>query len=284
MYKTTTVLFSLECFLHFSPMPIPNNNKKNKSNISKASSVSWSVVGGIRNQYQVSGDAQTYYEKNGEEYTNPHFSRLNEVLPGALLNDIVLPKILLPIINAKRKRDVKKNEGKDDDVENLLLCSKETTCFHVLDFCCGSGEFSQILLRWSKDVEQIAFAITGADPYTREAFKKQTEFANVECKPWSFKDVCEGCLEELGDEDFAYDFVAISYAIHLLAPSLEHLFYNALAKRCRYLVIISPTKNKGLIEKNKETKFGFKEIAYETKLKVHLRVFESLRRRLEGVR
>jgi len=50
------------------------------------------------------------------------------------------------------------------------------------------------------------------------------------------------------------------------------------------LVIISPTKNKGLIEKNKETKFGFKEIAYETKLKVHLRVFESLRRHVGGVR
>ena len=270
--------------LHFFPMPIPNiNTKKNKSNISKASCESWSVVGGIRNQYRVNGDARTYYEKNGEEYTNPHFSRLNEVLPGTLFDDIVVPKILIPIINAKRKRDIKKtNEGKDE--EENAFCSKETTCFHVLDFCCGSGEFSQILLRWSKDVTHIAFAITAADPYTREAFKKQTEFANVECKPWSFKSVCEGCLEELGDEDFAYDIVAISYAIHLLAPSLEHLFYNALAKRCRYLVIVSPTKNKGLIEKNKETKFGFKEIAYETKLKVHLRVFESLRRHVGGVR
>jgi SAM-dependent methyltransferase len=265
-------------------MPIPNSNtKKNKSNISKASLESWSVVGGIRNQYRVNGDARTYYEKNGEAYTNPHFSRLNEVLPGTLFDDIVVPKILVPIINAKKKTT---NKGKDEDVDNFVRRSEETTtCFRVLDFCCGSGEFSQILLRWSKDVRQIAFAITAADPYTREAFKKQKEFANVECKPWSFKSVCEGCLEEeLGDEDFAYDIVAISYAIHLLAPSLEHLFYNALAKRCRYLVIVSPTKNKGLIEKNKETKFGFKEIAYETKLKVHLRVFESLRRRAGGVR
>jgi SAM-dependent methyltransferase len=271
--------------LHFFPMPIPNSNtnKKNKSNISKASCESWSVVGGIRNQYRVNGDAKTYYEKNGEAYTNPHFSRLNEVLPGTLFDDIVVPKILVPIINAKKKT---KNKGKDEDVENVVCRSEETTttCFRVLDFCCGSGEFSHILLRWSKDVTQIAFAITAADPYTREAFKKQKEFSNVECKPWSFKSVCEGCLEELGDEDFAYDIVAISYAIHLLQPSLEHLFYNALAKRCRYLVIVSPTKNKGVIEKNKETKFGFKEIAYETKLKVHLRVFESLRRRVGGVR
>ena len=263
-------------------MPIPNTHtKKNKSNISKASCESWSVVGGIRNQYRVNGDAKTYYEKNGEAYTNPHFSRLREVLPGTLFDDIVVPKILVPITNAKKKT---KNKGKDEDDENFVRRSEETTtCFRVLDFCCGSGEFSHILLRWSKDVRQFAFAITAADPYTREAFKKQKEFANVECKPWSFKSVCEGCLEELGDEDFAYDIVAISYAIHLLQPSLEHLFYNALAKRCRYLVIVSPTKNKGLIEKNKETKFGFKEIAYETKLKVHLRVFESLRRRAGGI-
>ena len=74
-----------------------------------------------------------------------------------------------------------------------------------------------------------------------------------------------------------YDFVAISYAIHLLDASLEYLFYNALAKRCRYLVVVSPTKNKGVIEKRNEMSFGFREIAYETKLKVHLRVFESLR-------
>lgn len=50
------------------------------------------------------------------------------------------------------------------------------------------------------------------------------------------------------------------------------------------MVIVSPTKNKGLIEKNKETSFGFKEIAYETKLKVHLRVFESLRLHAVGLR
>jgi hypothetical protein len=74
-----------------------------------------------------------------------------------------------------------------------------------------------------------------------------------------------------------YDFVAISYAIHLLDASLEYVFYNALAKRCRYLVIVSPTKNKGAIEKRNESSFGFKEIAYDAKLKVHLRVFESLR-------
>ena len=268
-------------FLHFFPMPIPNSHtKKNKSNISKASCESWSVVGGIRNQYQRNGDAKTYYENNGEAYTNPHFSRLREVLPGTLFDDIVVPKILVPSINAKKKT---KNKGTKEDDEHFV--EETTTCFHVLDFCCGSGEFSNILLRWSKDVRQIVFAITAADPYTREAFKKQKEFANVECKPWSFKSVCEGCLEEeLGDDDFAYDIVAISYAIHLLQPSLEHLFYNALAKRCRYLVIVSPTKNKGLIEKNEETSFGFKEIAYETKLKVHLRVFESLRLHAVGLR
>lgn len=233
----------------------------NKSNISKASN-EWSLVGGIRNQYQLSGDATTYYETFGEEYRNPHFQVLKEVLPRTLFHDIVVPKILVPILRTKRKQS--------DDAT-----AATTTTFRVLDFCCGAGEFTKILLNWSKDVDKIAFAITGADPYTRGAFVKETE--GLECRPWSFKDVCEGCLEEEGDEDFVYDFVAISYAIHLLEASLEYVFYNALAKRCRYLVIVSPTKNKGAIEKRNESSFGFKEIAYDTKLKVHLRVFESLR-------
>ena len=234
----------------------------NKSNISKASN-EWSLVGGIRNQYQLSGDATTYYETFGEEYRNPHFQVLKEVLPRTLFHDIVVPKILVPILRTKRKQS--------DDA----TAAAAATTFRVLDFCCGAGEFTKILLHWSKDVDKIAFAITGADPYTRGAFIKETE--GLECKPWSFKDVCEGCLEEDGDEDFVYDFVAISYAIHLLDASLEYVFYNALAKRCRYLVIVSPTKNKGAIEKRNESSFGFKEIAYDTKLKVHLRVFESLR-------
>ena len=236
----------------------------NKSNISKASN-EWSLVGGIRNQYQLSGDATTYYETFGEEYRNPHFQVLKEVLPRTLFHDIVVPKILVPILKTKRKQQ------SDDATAN----GEATTTFRVLDFCCGAGEFTKILLNWSKDVDKIAFAITGADPYTRGAFVKETE--GLECRPWSFKDVCEGCLEEEGDEDFVYDFVAISYAIHLLEASLEYVFYNALAKRCRYLVIVSPTKNKGAIEKRNESSFGFKEIAYDTKLKVHLRVFESLR-------
>jgi SAM-dependent methyltransferase len=236
----------------------------NKSNISKASN-EWSLVGGIRNQYQLSGDATTYYETFGEEYRNPHFQVLKEVLPRTLFHDIVVPKILVPILKTKRKQQ-------SDDAAATMAT---TTTFRVLDFCCGAGEFTKILLHWSKDVDKIAFAITGADPYTRGAFVKETE--GLECRPWSFKDVCEGCLEEEGDEDFVYDFVAISYAIHLLDASLEYVFYNALAKRCRYLVIVSPTKNKGAIEKRNESSFGFKEIAYDTKLKVHLRVFESLR-------
>ena len=232
----------------------------NKSNISKANA-EWSLIGGIRNQYEQSGDATTYYESFGEEYRNPHFSVLKEVLPTTLFNEILAPKILLPMMESKARNEQQ---------------TTTTKTFRVLDFCAGAGEFTKILLHWSKDIVKLAFAITGADPYTRAAFIKETE--GLECKPWSFKDVCEGCLDE-GEEDggIMYDFVAISYAIHLLDASLEYLFYNALAKRCRYLVVVSPTKNKGVIEKRNETSFGFREIVYETKLKVHLRVFESLR-------
>ena len=243
----------------------------NKSNISKANA-EWSLIGGIRNQYEQSGDATTYYESFGEEYRNPHFSVLKEVLPTTLFNEILAPKILLPMMESKAR-----NEQQTTTTTTTMTTTTTTTkTFRVLDFCAGAGEFTKILLHWSKDIVKLAFAITGADPYTRAAFIKETE--GLECKPWSFKDVCEGCLDE-GEEDggIMYDFVAISYAIHLLDASLEYLFYNALAKRCRYLVVVSPTKNKGVIEKRNETSFGFREIAYETKLKVHLRVFESLR-------
>ena len=239
----------------------------NKSNISKANA-EWSLIGGIRNQYEQSGDATTYYESFGEEYRNPHFSVLKEVLPTTLFNEILAPKILLPMMESKVRNE--------QQTTTTTTTTTTTKTFRVLDFCAGAGEFTKILLHWSKDIVKLAFAITGADPYTRAAFIKETE--GLECKPWSFKDVCEGCLDE-GEEDggIMYDFVAISYAIHLLDASLEYLFYNALAKRCRYLVVVSPTKNKGVIEKRNETSFGFREIAYETKLKVHLRVFESLR-------
>ena len=239
----------------------------NKSNISKANA-EWSLIGGIRNQYEQAGDATTYYESFGEEYRNPHFSVLKEVLPTTLFNEILAPKILLPMMESKARNE--------QQTTTTTTTTTTTKTFRVLDFCAGAGEFTKILLHWSKDIVKLAFAITGADPYTRAAFIKETE--GLECKPWSFKDVCEGCLDE-GEEDggIMYDFVAISYAIHLLDASLEYLFYNALAKRCRYLVVVSPTKNKGVIEKRNETSFGFREIAYETKLKVHLRVFESLR-------
>ena len=69
----------------------------NKSNISKANA-EWSLIGGIRNQYEQSGDATTYYESFGEEYRNPHFSVLKEVLPTTLFNEILVPKILLPMM------------------------------------------------------------------------------------------------------------------------------------------------------------------------------------------
>ena len=245
----------------------------NKSNISKANA-EWSLIGGIRNQYEQSGDATTYYESFGEEYRNPHFSVLKEVLPTTLFNEILAPKILLPMMESKARNELQMTMT--TTMTTTMMTTTTTKTFRVLDFCAGAGEFTKILLHWSKDIVKLAFAITGADPYTRAAFIKETE--GLECKPWSFKDVCEGCLDE-GEEDggIMYDFVAISYAIHLLDASLEYLFYNALAKRCRYLVVVSPTKNKGVIEKRNETSFGFREIVYETKLKVHLRVFESLR-------
>jgi hypothetical protein len=186
----------------------------------------------IRGQYESMGVQQFYAEK-GAEYSNPHFATLKEVLP-QMLEHLVGP--LLPLKHG------------------------------LLDFCCGSGEFTRIYEAWERSRGAQPSCITGSDPYTQEGYRQCTSRT---AESWSFQDVCEGVLEERG---LRFDVVAISYAIHLLDKSRYHLFFHSLARHANYMLIVSPTKNKGIVGRE----HCWEEVSYVANLKVHTRLYRSL--------
>ena len=248
-----------------------------RSNIARANAETWSLVGGIRNIYAEQG-VQQYYELRGKEYRNPHFPMMKEVFP-KMLNEFIVSIVMKDKLVAKA-RSVDDADDADDD--NSTTAQTMTT-LKMLDFSCGAGEMTKIVLQWSLKRDDVAILAVGADPYTREAFKEEVG-DGIECKSWSFQDVCNGAIDDEDELDCddcdcddargkKFDFVIISYAIHLLEASLEYNFYNALAKKTRYLVIVSPTKNKGLIENDS---LGFRLVRYESEMKIHVRVYESL--------
>eukprot|EP00873_Tetraselmis_striata_P022455 jgi/Tetstr1/442719/TSEL_030809.t1 len=178
----------------------------------------------IRGAYEEMG-VQQYYEARGGEYSNPHFSTLKEVLPRAL------EQLLGPLLPLRHG---------------------------LLDFCCGSGEFTRIFEGWQASRgRDVCTAITGADPYTQEGYRRAT---SRRAESWSFEDVCEGALEDAG---VSFDVIAISYAIHLLERSRYHLFFHSLARRAAHMLIVSPTKNKGIVG----MEHGWEEVAYVSDLK-----------------
>mmetsp|Transcript_34382 Transcript_34382/g.97390 ORF Transcript_34382/g.97390 Transcript_34382/m.97390 type:complete len:203 (+) Transcript_34382:298-906(+) len=195
----------------------------------------------IRGKYEDKG-VQRYYEEEGSRYSNPHFPILQEVVPSML--DQLLPP-LMPLSGG------------------------------VLDLCCGSGEFTLIFRAWleRRQAEGPAISITGADPYTRDGYARWT---GQKAERWSFQDICDGVLEEGGlggDPSYrAFDLVVISYAVHLLERSRYFAFFQSLARSSRHMLIISPTKNKGLVE----TAHGWEEVAYVSAQKVHSRMYKSL--------
>lgn len=141
----------------------------------------------IRNQYSAMG-VDEYYAAHGGSYRNPHFAQID-----ALLRQ-----------NAHR-----------------------VACESALDFCCGSGEVSEVL-------RAMGFSgTTACDPYTREAFERNI---GGQCLGWSFKDVLRGKLE--GE----FSAVICSFAMHLCPKEQLHPLAHALLDRAPLLVIITPHK------------------------------------------
>lgn len=201
----------------------------------------------IRGEYEAKG-VERFYAEGGATYSNPHLPLLREVLPRTL------ERLLGPMMPLTRG---------------------------LLDLCAGSGEFTIVFRDWERrrrlsvkasDARESAgesaaplCAITAADPYTFEAYERNTGQA---AERWSFQDVCDGALDGRG----GFDVVAISYAVHLLDRSRYFVFFQALARSARHMLIVSPTKNKGLVQ----PEHGWQEAAYISEEKVHSRLYESL--------
>jgi hypothetical protein len=229
------------------------------------------TLGGIRNVYAAMG-AENYYAQHGTEYRNPHFATLCEVVPK------MLDAMLGPVLRIDKSQDASTQDA------------STSSNFSCLDFCCGSGEFSRILSSWCER-RKLMCSLTGADPFTQQAYADVT---GKVAKKWSFEDVCEGKLldedgtmmdeesrlldEENTQEDGkdrsrnTFDVLAISYAIHLLEPSRVFSFFPTMARHAKWMLIISPTKNKGVIDAS----LGWEPMDYLTDRKVHARFYKSL--------
>ena len=125
----------------------------------------------------------------------------------------------------------------------------------VLDLCCGGGEVTSILSAQDK-----VYRIDGVDPYTAEAYKKNT---GKICLPLSFKDIVLGGLE-----DKKYDTVICSFAMHLCELSMLDMLLFRLSNICDTLIILTPhkrpqIKNRWRLEK---------EILYQ---KVKVRIYKK---------
>lgn len=100
----------------------------------------------IRNKYEKLG-VENYYRQQGQDYENPHFLQIEKIII--------------------------QNESRIDYSA-------------ILDFCCGSGEVSEI-------IRQLGYTnTTASDPFTQEAYKKRFGEA---CLSWSFEEVIQGKME-----------------------------------------------------------------------------------------
>ncbi|MFK7810124.1 MAG: class I SAM-dependent methyltransferase [Saprospiraceae bacterium] len=155
---------------------------------------SQSPLKAIRNSYADMG-VDAYYLKNGKHYKNPHFKYIQQLLL--------------------------QNESRIDYSS-------------VLDFCCGSGEVSQVLQTLGyKDS-------TGCDPYTQKAYSLKMEKT---CLGYTFEDVIKGKLE-----DQKYSSVICSFAMHLCEPKQLYPLVHQLFQRTEQVVIITPHKRPALEE------------------------------------
>jgi len=148
----------------------------------------------IRNSYADMG-VDAFYRNNGETYQNPHYDYIKQLL--------------------------QQNEPRIDYKS-------------VLDFCCGSGEVSEVL-------HQMGYKnSTGSDPYTQKAYSLRMK---KPCLGYSFEDVIQG---RLGTKQ--YSSVICSFAMHLCEAKQLYPLTQRLFQCTKQIVIITPHKRPALHE------------------------------------
>jgi SAM-dependent methyltransferase len=99
----------------------------------------------------------------------------------------------------------------------------------VLDLACGAGELTTALRRAG-----VVGEFAGIDPYTREAYDKQT---GLRCEPMTFEQVANGGLGARH-----YSLIGCSFAMHLCPASILPALCVELAQRAPMLLILTPHK------------------------------------------
>lgn len=128
----------------------------------------------------------------------------------------------------------------------------------ILDFCAGGGEVSLALAQLN-----ITNTIIGSDPYTYQLYEYNTGNKTYR---WSFDDVMNCSLE-----DFDFNIIICSYALHLCPKEKLKLVSLELSKHCRYLGVITPFKAPLLHEEH-----GFKLIYTFAISKTKTYLYQSL--------
>ncbi len=149
----------------------------------------------IRNSYADMG-VDAFYRNNGDTYQNPHYDYIKQLL--------------------------QQNESRIDYK-------------NILDFCCGSGEVSQVLHDMGYEKS------TGCDPYTQRAYSLRMK---KPCMGYSFEDVIQGKLPPRKQ----YSSIICSFAMHLCKPKQLYPLTHQLFKVTKQIVIITPHKRPALQE------------------------------------
>lgn len=160
----------------------------------KKSSNNTAPLKAIRNSYADMG-VDAFYRNNGDTYQNPHYDYIKQLL-----------------------------------VQNESRIGYKS----ILDFCCGSGEVSQVL-------HEMGYKLsTGCDPYTQKAYSLRME---KPCLGHSFEDIVQGKLSTK-----QYSSVISSFAMHLCPAKQLYPLVQELFKCTKQLVIITPHKRPALDE------------------------------------
>jgi len=96
-----------------------------------------------------------------------------------------------------------------------------------LDLSCGNGEVTDFLIKNGYNKS------TGCDPYFMDIFIKNFD---KKCYNFSFEEISKKGLPE------SFDTIICSYALHICPKSFFNTLLYQLSIKCKYLVIISPSK------------------------------------------
>lgn len=175
----------------------------------------------IRKKYEQLG-VEAYYKKHGKDYQNPHFAQIEAL--------------------------VKQNQDRLD-------------YSNVLDFCCGSGEVSQVLA-------ELGYTDTiGCDPFTSKAYYKNIK---KNCLKYDFQAVIKGKLKG------QFSLVICSFAMHLCPEKQLYPLVHQLLALAPILVIITPHK-RPVLENLDQIELVFEDFTLTPRgKKVRLKAYSKL--------